>query len=1145
VSSKQTREKHDTVLLVDADEQSRRILEVSLRQAGFLVAAARGGSEALAKIDAVDPVVVISDTALAESDGFTLCKLLRASARWSGTPFIFLTKERSLQGKVRALELGVEDYLTRPIFIQEVLTRIQMLLKRRVREQLADPQGRTTFQGSLSDLGLIDLIQILEMGNKSGRLQLVRGEGDKLQRGEVCFSKGQIVGATCGAHEQENAIQLLLAWSEGSFAVWFEEISAGPRLGTSNQALLLESIRRADERAWLCEQLPDLATVLNLDFNNLAERIGEIPDEVNAILRLFNGRNTIQEVVEAGVFSELETLGVVAKLFVEGMLINRDQPRGGCLSSDRTTVESFPVVRNQSVPPKQVLQAIPTVERVAPVEDLPRLVADDYSVEPEVRAGSAPMTSAMKGEDVLLRRDGASSDDLDPLEGDEWKRTDTDRGWAPPEITSAITDPQQGHDGIGADDHAVSTGAQAWDPLVQRSTAVDPLSSVLNQTNKELQPPSAAVDLRPSDLESEVPPPTGAVDDKPWPQEGLLARQAAAATGFAETSFAWPWDGSGTLLAGSSVSAHSSPASEPSEALPSSLLEHAWDAVPQLTVDLVAQPIAPPAATFDVSAKSNTDVLQPIRTVPALAPEPELSMPLGSPEDGAAALLQHVDSAQHAVGLADRSSFVALPSEPEDAAAAAPAPNSVTGHTTLVGVTAVSLEEVSPVVRQQVLAASEGGQAQELATAVELSPPTAADLVAAAELAGAPVPMDPVPAVVVGIPTADVTDPLLHQAGTGETLTKKAASIVSNRGADEEVVERWLSDEQHHGPTIAGESSTAAPVAVPGKKTDPSEASINVRDEGFFTSDYEENFEEDILGRDPKGRRRRISLAVAAAVLVAGSGAGYLIYSSPYVGPGPVEKDVTEYLKRKNDRLALVGATSARLPSHTESSPRAAAGAQVSNQVKPAANVPAAATEAKARAGSSEKGAENSSGGSTVPGKESSVGEDPRRMSNEAQQAKPVLEQAKTTERGPGSAPATKAEAVAGQQGKRESAATGPTPPAASAWLGEADALMKKNKKAAAYRLYRKALKADPKSWQALQHVALEAMERGQMKQAVALARQALALKNEAAYAHLILGSDLALRGKKGEAATAFRSFVTLCPDCRYAKDVRRSYQIK
>src|SRR5262245_52703170 len=102
-----------SLLLVDGDVKSLRVLEVSLKKAGFNVTTAVNGLDALEKVETSHPDLIISDTRMPELDGFGFCQRLKQNSGWAEIPFIFLTGSKSVEDKIKGLELGVEEYLTK------------------------------------------------------------------------------------------------------------------------------------------------------------------------------------------------------------------------------------------------------------------------------------------------------------------------------------------------------------------------------------------------------------------------------------------------------------------------------------------------------------------------------------------------------------------------------------------------------------------------------------------------------------------------------------------------------------------------------------------------------------------------------------------------------------------------------------------------------------------------------------------------------------------------------------------------------------------------------------------------------------------------------------------------------------------------
>jgi DNA-binding response OmpR family regulator len=116
-----------TILLVDDEDSVQKVLSYPLERDGFRVLAARDGEEALAKF-ASEPVdLVVLDLMLPKLDGLEVCKRLRAQ---STVPIIMLTARDDELDKVLGLELGADDYITKPFSIREFRSRVRALLRR-------------------------------------------------------------------------------------------------------------------------------------------------------------------------------------------------------------------------------------------------------------------------------------------------------------------------------------------------------------------------------------------------------------------------------------------------------------------------------------------------------------------------------------------------------------------------------------------------------------------------------------------------------------------------------------------------------------------------------------------------------------------------------------------------------------------------------------------------------------------------------------------------------------------------------------------------------------------------------------------------------------------------------------------------------
>jgi DNA-binding response OmpR family regulator len=115
------------VLVVDDDLDLLALIAFALRQAGYLVVEATDGELALARFTSETPDLVVLDANLPKIDGFDVCRRLRAASR---TPILMLTVRGDEADVVRGLDLGADDYLTKPFSPRTLLARIRALLRR-------------------------------------------------------------------------------------------------------------------------------------------------------------------------------------------------------------------------------------------------------------------------------------------------------------------------------------------------------------------------------------------------------------------------------------------------------------------------------------------------------------------------------------------------------------------------------------------------------------------------------------------------------------------------------------------------------------------------------------------------------------------------------------------------------------------------------------------------------------------------------------------------------------------------------------------------------------------------------------------------------------------------------------------------------
>jgi two-component system phosphate regulon response regulator PhoB len=171
------------VLVVDDEPDAVELVAFNLKAAGMEVTTAADGNEALKKARAILPNLIILDLMLPEVDGIEICKILRRDPKTSGIPIIMLTAKAGETDRVVGLELGADDYVTKPFSPRELVLRAKRLLRSgqappaatdrlEYKELVIDiPRHQVTVKGKVIDLTATEFKLLTLLTQRRGRVQ--------------------------------------------------------------------------------------------------------------------------------------------------------------------------------------------------------------------------------------------------------------------------------------------------------------------------------------------------------------------------------------------------------------------------------------------------------------------------------------------------------------------------------------------------------------------------------------------------------------------------------------------------------------------------------------------------------------------------------------------------------------------------------------------------------------------------------------------------------------------------------------------------------------------------------------------------------------------------------------------------------------
>lgn len=298
------------ILIVDDERFFAELLTECLAALDAQLLYARDGGSALRQAEEQIPDLILLDVVMPDRDGFEVAKALKQKPKTRDIPIIFLTGDSRAERRVEGLEMGAEDYITKPFHPPEVVARVRKALRAAARSK--------GFSGRLADLNLSSIVQFLELEQKSGTLEIFTKE----RRGAVHFRSGRIVGAALGLRAGEGAFYRLLGWTEGffQFEVGDPPVPPGAAITAGTTALLLEGARRLDELGRLRASLPPPTTRLVVSPRLTSLLQGRrLAADLERLLAQFNGVRTVAQVLEESE-DDLKAAEVIAKLVTKGIL---------------------------------------------------------------------------------------------------------------------------------------------------------------------------------------------------------------------------------------------------------------------------------------------------------------------------------------------------------------------------------------------------------------------------------------------------------------------------------------------------------------------------------------------------------------------------------------------------------------------------------------------------------------------------------------------------------------------------------------------------------------------------------------------------------------------------------------------------------
>ena len=308
-----------SLFVVDADSRSLETLTFGFEREGCRVTGTSDLKRAALLSRTAGAELAIVSLREPEPSSLDVVSELREVAK--DLPIVVLGPQGS---KADALRAGAADFLTLPTYLRDVIGVGKLTALGSKGGKGHGPEGASELQTRLSEhFGLFYLLRAMASSERSGILALTRGN----RRAELRIHEGTVVSASVGAMQGLPALHHLLLWEEAALTLTSRIIPKRSQLHLSAQEILDECERFLRDFAHAARDLGSPRTLYAAASEPVAELRGLQPSQVTPLLRLFDGRRVLADVIEESPFRIFDTVRMIRRLRDGGVLVVRpDEP---------------------------------------------------------------------------------------------------------------------------------------------------------------------------------------------------------------------------------------------------------------------------------------------------------------------------------------------------------------------------------------------------------------------------------------------------------------------------------------------------------------------------------------------------------------------------------------------------------------------------------------------------------------------------------------------------------------------------------------------------------------------------------------------------------------------------------------------------
>ncbi len=302
------------ILIADQFEFDIQEIRKALIVEGYEVRVAKSEADVLPYLESFKPDLLILESKMLGLEPSNFIHQLRSAQSGERIPIVIASSQKSIDERIGLLELDVDEFIYKPFEVDEVLARLEILIKEVQKVEEAPQIAAPGFNGSLAEMSLVDLLQTLEVGKKTAVVTLNRSGSE----GKVYVTDGQVIDAELESLPPKKALLRMFTWNAGQFSVSMKAHQRAKRIFDGTRELISEGVTRLYRWEQLSRHLPSLQSIA---LRAPAKQQQAPTKDEQKMIDLIDGKKRFIDLAEASPFDELKALRLLKTLFEKGLIV--------------------------------------------------------------------------------------------------------------------------------------------------------------------------------------------------------------------------------------------------------------------------------------------------------------------------------------------------------------------------------------------------------------------------------------------------------------------------------------------------------------------------------------------------------------------------------------------------------------------------------------------------------------------------------------------------------------------------------------------------------------------------------------------------------------------------------------------------------